>query len=330
VRWVVYGLGAIGGVVASELHRAGFAVVAVARGRQLDIVRREGLRLETPDGVFVVPLDVAADASELRLGNDDVVLLTVKSQDSAAAVHDLVRHGPADAPAIVCLQNGVENEPCALRWFPRVYGACVLCPAAYLDPGVVIAYSSPKRGIIDVGRFPHGSDEEARAFVEAFGRARFDSQVLDDVQRSKYGKLLMNLTNAIDAVCGPEAREGPIAALARAEAERCLSEAGIDHARTDEDRKRQAQTVTPLPVSGRDRHGASSWQSLTRATGSIETDYLNGEIVLLGRLHGVPTPVNALLQRLANELAWSHRPPGSVTEEEVLSLISTDPAATGN
>jgi lysophospholipase L1-like esterase len=37
---------------------------------------------------------------------------------------------------------------------------------------------------------------------------------------------------------------------------------------------------------------------LARATGSIETDYLNGEIAMLGRLHGVPTPVNALLQDL--------------------------------
>ena len=45
-------------------------------------------------------------------------------------------------------------------------------------------------------------------------------------------------------------------------------------------------------IGGRRRGGGSSWQSLARGTGTIETDYLNGEIVLLGRLHGVPTPVN--------------------------------------
>ena len=43
--------------------------------------------------------------------------------------------------------------------------------------------------------------------------------------------------------------------------------------------------------------GGSSWQSLVRGTGTIETDFLNGEIVLLGRLHGIPTPVNADIQR---------------------------------
>ena len=56
-------------------------------------------------------------------------------------------------------------------------------------------------------------------------------------------------------------------------------------------------------------------------TGSIESDYLNGEIVLLGRLHGIPTPVNELLQREANRLARERRPPGSVPAERLLELL---------
>ena len=56
-------------------------------------------------------------------------------------------------------------------------------------------------------------------------------------------------------------------------------------------------------VAGLTRGGGSSWQSLVRGTGSIEADYLNGEMCLLGRLHGVPTPVNELLQRRANAAA---------------------------
>jgi 2-dehydropantoate 2-reductase len=44
------------------------------------------------------------------------------------------------------------------------------------------------------------------------------------------------------------------------------------------------------PVGGTRRTGGSSWPSLTRSTGSSEADYLNGEIVLLGREHGVPAP----------------------------------------
>jgi hypothetical protein len=54
---------------------------------------------------------------------------------------------------------------------------------------------------------------------------------------------------------------------------------------------------------------------------SIETDYLNGEITLLGRVHGVPTPVNDLLQRLASQMAREGKPPGSMAVEEVIALL---------
>ena len=72
-----------------------------------------------------------------------------------------------------------------------------------------------------------------------------------------------------------------------------------------------------LPVNGAERVGGSSWQSLTRGTGSIEADFLNGEIILLGREHGVPTPLNEVLQRLANQAARYARAPGSTTPDEV-------------
>ena len=56
--------------------------------------------------------------------------------------------------------------------------------------------------------------------------------------------------------------------------------------------------------------------------GSIEADYPNGEIVLLGRLHGVPTPVNAALQQLANEVARAGDPPESFPVAERLERIA--------
>ena len=70
-------------------------------------------------------------------------------------------------------------------------------------------------------------------------------------------------------------------------------------------------------IDGKRRGGGSTWQSLARGAGSTEADHLNGEIVLQGRLHGVPTPVNAGLQRLARELAAARTPPGSLTAAEV-------------
>jgi 2-dehydropantoate 2-reductase len=72
-------------------------------------------------------------------------------------------------------------------------------------------------------------------------------------------------------------------------------------------------------VAGAPRDGGSSWQSLTRGTGTIEADFLNGEIVLLGRERDVATPVNEALQRLANRAAADRLPPGSLSPGEVLA-----------
>jgi 2-dehydropantoate 2-reductase len=140
--------------------------------------------------------------------------------------------------------------------------------------------------------------------------------------RWKHRKLLMNLGNAVDALCGPDARRGELAKRATAEGEAVLAAAGIAAATREEDRDRRADLLSLRPVEGRRRVGSSSSQSLARGTGTIESDFLNGEIVLLGRLHGVPTPVNEVLQRLAREAAAEGRAPGSTAEAAVLALVS--------
>jgi 2-dehydropantoate 2-reductase len=77
------------------------------------------------------------------------------------------------------------------------------------------------------------------------------------------------------------------------------------------------------PIEGQRRGGGSTWQSLERGLGSVETDYLNGEIVLLGRLHGVPTPVNALMQRLTAQAARDGVAAGSVDPEDIVDQLRT-------
>jgi 2-dehydropantoate 2-reductase len=77
------------------------------------------------------------------------------------------------------------------------------------------------------------------------------------------------------------------------------------------------------PIGGSERRGGSTWQSLARSAGTVEADYLNGEIVLLGRVHGFPTPVNEAIQRLANRWAAEHRDPGTFPPEEALRVVST-------
>ena len=99
-----------------------------------------------------------------------------------------------------------------------------------------------------------------------------------------------------------------------------MAAAGIDVASSEEDRERRGDFIQIAATSSGEWRGGSSWQSLARGAGSIEADFLNGEIVLEGALHGVPTPVNALLQRMASRAAAEGAAPGSWSLGELSKL----------
>ena len=99
-----------------------------------------------------------------------------------------------------------------------------------------------------------------------------------------------------------------------------LAAAGIDVASSEEDRERRGDLLQIAPTSSGEWQGGSSWQSLARGAGSIEAEFLNGEIVLLGGLHGVATPVNAVLQRLAVRAAAEGAGAGAWSIEELSEL----------
>jgi 2-dehydropantoate 2-reductase len=321
VRWVVYGAGAVGGVLGARLYDAGHDVVLVARGRHLEAIREHGLTLAEPDGDRTLPVPAVGTAADLETGQPTTVLLTVKSHQTHAAVEDLT--GSLDsATPVVSVQNGVANEATLLRFFDDVQGVCVMMPTGHLEPGVVEAHSSPVPGILDVGRFPGGCDDTSQRVAEAFRSAGFESEPRPDIMAWKYRKLMMNLGNAVDACCGDSDGSSELADRARAEGEAVLTAAGISVVDTDTDRKRRGSILNIREVPGRERGGGSSWQSLRRGAGSIESDYLNGEVVLLGRLHGEPTPVNELLRRTALRMARNGAEPQSLEAAELLRRLA--------
>jgi 2-dehydropantoate 2-reductase len=321
MRIVVVGAGAVGGVVAANLAVAGTPVVAVARGEHARVMRESGLRYESPAGTRIVDLPVAASVAEIDVADDDVFMLGVKSHDTARVLNDLRAAGVTDQP-IVCMQNGVDNERQTLRLFPNVYGMCVMLPADHLAPGVVRVWTAPNSGLLDVGRYPRGVDDLTVQLAATLEAATFGSIPRDDIMSWKYRKLLMNLNNAIEAVCGRQATRGRLAEMVRTEGEAVLAAAGIPVISTEEDLARRGDALQIRPVGGEQhRAGGSTWQSLQRGTGTIETDYLTGEVVLLGRLHDVPTPANRALQEIAARMALTGEPPASRTEDDVLSSL---------
>jgi 2-dehydropantoate 2-reductase len=318
MRFVVFGAGAVGGLVGARLFQQGSDVTLLARGAHAEALR-SGLVLEAPEESVVLSIPVVTAAAQVTWTDDTVVLLSVKGQDTDAALAQLTTVAPPST-AVVCVQNGVENERRVLRHFSRTYAMCVMCPATHLRPGVIQVHSAPVSGLMDLGCYPTGVDDAGREIAGTLDATTFQSVARPDIMRWKYRKLLMNLANASEALCGPEGRYSPLTKEAQREGSDALAAAGIEAATSEEDRERRSDHLRMRATSSGEWTGGSSWQSLARGTGSIEAEYLNGEIVLLGALHGVPTPVNALLQRLALQAAAEGRPPGSMTVEHLHEL----------
>ncbi len=320
MRFVVVGAGAIGGTIAGRLHQIGSDVVVVARGSNFDALTQHGLTVESPESTEHLSIPCVDSVTKVGVSSDDVVVIAVKSQDTLGVVRDLAASAETGV-AIVCAQNGLENERVALRYFPDVYGMCVMCPASHLAPGVVQIHCAPVSGVLDLGRWPGGRDDRASFIASTLERATFRSAALEDIATLKWGKLLSNIHNAIEALCGHDHETRELMRRVDDEAVRVLAAHGLDAAVA---RAALATCVTEVnyrPVGGTQRGGGSSWQSLARGTGTIETDYLNGEITLLGRLHAIPTPVNDMLQRTANAVARAHGAPGQFTESELLERV---------
>jgi len=320
MRVVVLGAGAIGGLVGARLFQQGTDVTLVARGEHAAALAA-GLVLEAPGETVTLGIPVVTDVAQLSWDENTAVLLGVKGQDTERALTQLTVVAPPET-AVVCMQNGVENERRVLRRFPNTYAMCVMCPASHLRPGVIQAHSAPVSGLLDLGRYPSGVDDRARELSDLLNRATFLSIARPDVMRWKYRKLIMNLANAVEALCGPEGRGSDLAQEAQREGASAMAAGGIDVASVEEDRERRADHLQMRNTTSGGWSGGSSWQSLARGTGSIEAEFLNGEITLLGALHGVATPVNQLLLRLALQAASEQRPPGSWTIEELRAQLA--------
>ncbi len=318
---MVFGAGAIGGVVGARLHEAAFDVVLIARGAHYQAIRTTGLRLEGPSERTVFKIPVLDAPARVQWSEDDLLLLTTKSQDSVGAISALSGTAPPELP-VVCMQNGVENERQALRALRNVYGAVVMAPTAHLEPGVVQAYGASLTGIIDVGRYPGGVDERCRVLTDALSASRFSSQPRPDIMRFKYAKLIGNLANAVEATCEPGAAAEELVERAREEGRAVLHAAGIDFVAAEvDDVAARWRRFGVGEIAGRPRGGGSTWQSLARGAADVETDYLNGEIVLIGRLHGIPTPVNELLRALVGRVVREGGGPGRLPAEAVLAQL---------
>jgi len=319
-RVVIVGAGAIGGAVGARLFEAGTDVTLVARGAHAEVIARDGLTLVEPEREVTFPVPVVTSVADAGIGDDALVVLGVKTQDTPPVLADLRAAAPAGT-AVFCFQNGVANERLVAEVFRATYGVVVMMPAAHLEPGVVEAYASPIPGLFDIGLASGGVDAAADLLVAELGRAGFDARAVPDVMRWKYTKLLMNLGNAVEAICVRDTDAGELVRRARREARAVFDAAGIEHASVEEERERRGELLQVREIHGAHRGGGSSWQSIARGLGSIEADAFNGEVVRVGASIGTPAPVNEVIRDRAVVAAAARVAPNSIPAAELLAAL---------
>jgi 2-dehydropantoate 2-reductase len=189
MRIAVMGTGAVGAYFGAKLAAAGHDVAFIARGQHLGAIKRQGLRIISPNGNLRIRSGVFS-ANPTDAGIVDMVLFCVKSYDTETAAAAL---GPmiGDHTTILSLQNGVDNpEKIARKWGQRRTLAGVVYIAGQIsDPGVMLHSGGGK---IIFGQLDGGANEMTNSVAQTLVGAGIASELSRDIQQVQWTKLLWN------------------------------------------------------------------------------------------------------------------------------------------
>jgi len=316
---MVLGAGNIGMFVGGLLADAGADVTFVGRQWLIDEITAEGLHLTDLDGGShrIAPQRFQVATEPEDVGRADLVLVTVKSgatADAARALAGKIRPGTV----VLSLQNGVGNDT-VLR---DILSSCVVLPG-------MVMFNVIHRG---PGHFHRGTegglavqdDPALGDYLDLFESAGLPLQRHDDLRPVQWAKLLLNLNNPVNALSGLTLREELLerdyrrcAALAQKEALEVMHRARIHPARLTALPSELMASVLTVPtwlfrllatrVLNIDPLARSSMADDLAAGRRTEITWLCGEVVDLGAMSGVPTPVNQRLIQLINEAEQGDR-----------------------
>ena len=322
-RIVIYGAGAVGGVLGGLLSLSSAQVVLIGRPGNVNEIRAHGLNVVTSSGIRNVKLPAVTSPKQIDFGSDNVVFLCVKGQDTDDAMAEL-KSVVNDVP-IFCFQNGVRNEEIVSKYYPHVYGVMVKAIVFYTRDGEVITREDAL-GQLVIGRYPEGSDELIESVAVKLRHAGYQVVVTPEIMSYKYGKLIGNLTNAVGAITNVAGEEvEPINRAVQNEGRKILTMAGIKWVFTNEPSPRWPKGAVNQPYNGLSGIPlGSTWQSLTRRQGSVETEFLNGEIVRIAAKLGERAPINETLLHITLEMAANNELPGKYSPTELIKLLRLD------
>jgi len=320
MRFIIYGAGAIGSLMGAYLARSGFESILVGRDKHVNRINNQGLKVITDKGQFTVAIPAISNLSQIKSQPGDVVFITLKSQDTAASLEALSQNLARNIP-IFCFQNGIRNESLVKTQFTRVYGGVVFFSGTCLNAGEV---SHTRYDKVGFGVYPEGLDETTQQVYQALSKAGLDPFQHGHIMSVKWSKLAINLSMAINAVTGLSGAE----TLQDDDARRLISDmtdeglkvikaAGIvladatgrpTLARHIAGLKSSARSVPAPAIPEGLKHRPSIWQDIYLKRGETEIDFLNGEIIQLGKKVHIPTPLNSFIVDLLKELAGKGDP----------------------
>jgi 2-dehydropantoate 2-reductase len=310
----VVGAGAIGSLLGGLLARAGNDVTLIGRPGHVEAINKTGLHIEGVLGEFTIPVH-AKNSLDFK---PDLVLLAVKMIDMETTCRQIAPY-VRDVP-IITLQNGVKSDEIAGHVFGErnIIGGIVLFNAQFINPGRV-TYGS--KGALLLGNVSPGNEKRVMDIGSLLNRI-IPTTFCDNITGARWTKLIMNVFgNCLDAMTGESSRMCMKIPGTRRIGTHILKEAfkviGKAHIRLAPLPNVPIKTIRliinlPLPVASRLLQfiardtPSSTLQSLRRGR-PTEIDYLNGEIVRLGKRMNIATPYNSKVVELIREVEATHR-----------------------
>ena len=310
----VLGAGSIGAYLGGSLIAAGGEVVLVGRRSMRERIATHGLRLSDLAGrhVELAPDRIRYSEDPAALAGADLILVTVKSRDTAGAAELIARHAPATT-LVVSMQNGVSNADVLRAGLPG-YGVL-----AGVVPFNVLQTPDGRLHRGTEGELLVESSARLQRWLPLFRRALLPLQQEPDFAAVQWGKLLMNLNNPVNALSGLPLRQQLAQrayrrslALLIAEALVVLKQAGIRPARLgrihpallphllrvpDMVFTRLAATMLRIDPEAR----SSMWEDLA-AGRPTEVDEINGAVLRLAASVGIRAPINQRMVELIKAL----------------------------
>lgn len=314
---LIVGAGAIGCWLGGRLAVAGVPVTFVGRPRVIDALAAGGLHLTDLDGGDArLPASALSLATEVPSGGAPALtLLTTKSGATADAARELAQALPAGS-LVVSMQNGVSNAQTGAAVAPGLVWRAGMVPynVAQLAPG---HYHRGTSGDLAAADHPL-----LQAWRPVFERAGLPITLHADLAPVQWGKLLLNLNNAVNALSGLPLRAQLLdrdlrscTAALMAETLAVLARAGIQPARVSPLPSAWLPALMRLPTplfrlaAARnlriDAHARSSMADDLAAGRVTEVDAINGEVLRLARVSGGQAPVNARIAELVTR--WPER-----------------------